>query len=97
MKVLDVNDGQYQNFDDAQTRKIMLREYMNDKFKDYVVDLRKNHFEVAVYEEELFRHFQKEADLIAELTIKAQQPDSLTRQREKDLEKWMPPPMMPTE
>jgi len=97
VKVLDVNDGLYQYFDDPQTRKIALREYLNDKFNDYVVDLRKNHYEVAVYEDVLFKHFQKEAELVAELTKKAQEPDSVTRQREKDLEKWMPPPVMPTE
>ncbi len=42
---------------------------MQKKFNDYVVDLRQNQFDVAVYDDELNRHFQKEADYIAELNF----------------------------
>ena len=92
VKVLDVKDAQFQNFDDPQTRNLTLRLYMKNKLNDYVVELRKNHFEVAVYEDELNRHFQKEADYIAELNIKARQQDSITRQRVEDMQKWITPP-----
>ena len=90
--MLDVNDAQYQNFDDAQTRNLTLRLYMKNRFNDYVVDLRKNHFKVAVFDDELTRQFQKQADFIAELNVKAQQQDSVTRQRVEDMQKWITPP-----
>jgi parvulin-like peptidyl-prolyl isomerase len=92
VKVLDVRDAQLQNFDEAQTRRLTLRLYMQKKFSDYVVDLRKNQFKVAVYEEELNRNFQKEADYIAELTVKAKEQDSITKQRLGDMQKWVTPP-----
>jgi len=90
--VLDVNDAQLQNFDDAQTRQFTLRLYMQEKFNAYVVDLRKNHFKVAVYDDELNRQFQKQADFIAELSIKAKQQDSVTKQRVEEMQKWITPP-----
>jgi len=89
VKVLDVNDALYQNFDDPQVRNLTLRLYMRNKINDYVIDLRKNHFEVAVYEAELNRNFQKEADYIAELNIKAKEQGSVTQQRLEDLQKYI--------
>jgi alkyl hydroperoxide reductase subunit AhpC len=64
---------------------------MQEKFNDYVVDLRKNHFKVAVYQDELTRNFQKEVDMIAELNEKAKQEGSITEQRQKDLQKYLQP------
>lgn len=92
VKVLDVNDALYQNFDDPQVRQLTLRLYMQKKFSDYVIELRKNHFEVAVYEDELNKNFQREADYIAELTTKAKEQDSVTEQRIEDLQKYITPP-----
>ena len=89
VKVLDVLDGRYQNIDDAETRKRTLRMYLKEKINNYVVDLRKNEFEVVVYDDELTRRFQKEADFIAELNKKAVQEGSITEQRQKDLQKWI--------
>jgi hypothetical protein len=89
VKVLDVNDAQYQDFDDPQVRNLTLRLYMRNKLNDYVVDLRKNHFEVAVYEAELNRNFQTEADYVAELNIKAKEQGSVTQQRIEDLQKYI--------
>ena len=97
VKVLDVSDAKHQNFDDPQTHKLTLRLYMKNKFNDYVVDLRKNHFEVAVYDDELTRRFQKEADYIAELTVKSKQQGSITQQRVEDMQKYITPPMPPSE
>lgn len=91
VKVLDVNDAQNQNFDDPQTRKHALRLYMKNKFNDYVVDLRENQFDVAVYDNELTRQFQKQADFIAELNQKSKEQDSITKQRVEDMQKWITP------
>ena len=55
-----------------------------------MIDLRKNDFDVVVYDDELARHFQKEADFMAELNKKAAQEGSVTDQREKDMQKWIP-------
>ncbi len=95
VKVLDVNDAQLQNFDDQQTHQATLRLYMQKKFNDYVVDLRQNQFDVAVYDSELNKHFQKEADFIAELTLKSKEQDSVTKQRLKELQKYITPPPPP--
>jgi len=92
VKVLDVKDAQYQNFDDPQVSRLTLRMYMKNKFNDYVIDLRKNQFAVAVYQDELNRHFQKEADYIAALTVKSKEPGSITEQRTKEMQKWITPP-----
>ena len=92
VKVLDVNDAQNQNFDDPQTRKHALRLYMKNKFNDYVVDLRQNHFEVAVFDDELTRQFQKQADYIAELNVKAKEQGSVTQQRLEELQKYIVTP-----
>ena len=91
VKVLDVNDAQFQNFDEPRTRQLTLRLYMQKKFNDYVVDLRQNQFDVAVYDSELKNHFQKEADFIAELNVKAQKQNSVTKQRVQDMQKWITP------
>ena len=92
VKVLDVNDAQLQNFDDSQTRQATLRLYMQKKFNDYVVDLRQNQFDVAVYDDELNKHFQKEADFIAELTLKSKEAGSVTQQRLEDMQKYITTP-----
>jgi parvulin-like peptidyl-prolyl isomerase len=92
VKVLDVNDAQYQNFDDPQVQNLALRLYMRNKLNDYVIALRKNDFEVEVYEAELNRNFQKEADYIAELNVKAKEQGSVTQQRLEDLQKYIVTP-----
>jgi len=93
VKVLDVMDVQYENIDDPQTYQLTQRRYMQEKFNDYVKDLRKNHFKVAVYEDVLTQNFQKEADMIAALNKKAREEGSITEQRQKDLQKYMEPAM----
>jgi hypothetical protein len=66
-----VDDAQLQHFDDPQTRQSTLWLYLQNKLNHYVVDLRQNHFDVAVYDNELNKHFQNEADYIAKLNLKA--------------------------
>jgi hypothetical protein len=46
----------------------------------------------VVYDDELTRQFQKEADFIAELNKKAVQQGSVTEQRLKDMQKWITTP-----
>jgi len=92
VKVLDVLDARYENFDDAETHKRTLRMYLKEKLDQYVVVLRKDRFEVAVYDDELTRRFQKEADFIAELNKKAVQEGSVTEQRQQELQQWMVTP-----
>ena len=92
VKVLEVLDARYQNIDDAETRKRTLRMYMKEKKDAYVVDLRKSRYEVVVYNDELTRRFQQEADMIAELNKKAVQEGSVTKQRQEELQKYIVTP-----
>ena len=64
---------------------------MQSKLNDYVVNLRKNNFRVAVYEDELNKNFQNEADYIAALNIKSKEQGSVTSQRLQDMQKWITP------
>jgi hypothetical protein len=52
-----------------------------------VQGLRKDDFTVQVYEDNLVRLAQKEADMIARLTEQAAQPGSRTEQRVEELKK----------
>ena len=92
VKVLDVLDARYENFDDPETHKRTLRMYLKEKLDNYVIDLRQNRFEVVVYDDELTRRFQKEADFIAELKKKAVQEGSVTEQRQQELQQWIATP-----
>jgi len=92
VKVLDVLDARYENIEDAETRKLTQRMYLKEKLNNYVIDLRKNRFDVVVYDDELTRQVQKEADFIAELNKKAAQPGSVSEERLKDMQKWIVPP-----
>jgi parvulin-like peptidyl-prolyl isomerase len=93
VKVLDVKDAKNENIDDPETRKLTKRMYLDEKLSQYVVDLRKNSFDVEVYDDVLARQFQKEVDYIAELNKRAEQEGSITKQRQKELDEWMTPPM----
>jgi hypothetical protein len=89
VKVLDVQDAQLINLGEPQTRRMTLRLYMGEKLDNYVIELRKNKFKVAVYEDELARQFKREAEFIAGLTEKAAKEGSVTSEREADLKKLM--------
>ena len=92
IKVLDVRDAQMQDFDEPQTRRKTLRSYMKQKLDEYVINLRKNHFKVAVFDDVLHQRFQEEADMVAQLSAKAQKKDSVTEKRIEDLQKWIGKP-----
>jgi len=94
VKVLAVVAAQVENLDNPQTRERAFRAYMQDRLHNYLVDLRKNYYEVAVYEDELQRQFQREADFIAELSAKDQQEGSATEQRIEEMQKWITQPTL---
>jgi parvulin-like peptidyl-prolyl isomerase len=85
VKVLDVRDAKFDDFEDEATQKLTRRRYIHDQLDTYVMDLRKNAFTVQVYEDNLVRLAQKEADMVARLTEQAAQPGSKTEQRVKEL------------
>ena len=84
-KVLDVADARFDDFNDDATRKLTRRRYIHDKLDQYVMELRKNDFTVKVYEDNIIRLAQKEADMVARLTEQASQPGSRTEQRLEEL------------
>jgi hypothetical protein len=86
VKVLDVVDAQHDSLDDPETRKLVFRAYMKDRFDDYIADLRKERFEVVVYNDELDRRFQDEADFIAEQNRKAGEEGSTAPQLTEELQ-----------
>jgi parvulin-like peptidyl-prolyl isomerase len=92
VKVQEVRDAQFQSFDDTGARERTFRLYMQEKLNNYVVDLRKNSFQVAVYDDVLTGQIQNQANYIAELNKKAVQKGSVTEQRAKDLQKWIGAP-----
>ncbi len=87
LKVLDVTDEKFGSLKDNETRKLTRRRYIHDQLNQYVMDLRKDAFKVAVFEENLVRLSQQEADMIARLSEKAAQPGSKTEQRIEELNK----------
>jgi peptidyl-prolyl cis-trans isomerase C len=90
VKVLDVSDAEFDSFDDKATQKLARRRYIHDQLDTYVQDLRKNDFTVEVYEDNLVRLAQQEADMVARLTEEAAKPGSRTEQRVEEFKKLMP-------
>lgn len=91
VKVLDVQDAQYQYFEEPEARRKAQRMYMREKMDAYVIELRKNRFVVSVDDDALARHFQEEAEYIAGLQEKAAEEGSVTQQRQEELQKWIQP------
>jgi len=92
LKVLAVIEAQPESLDNPQTRERAFRAYMQDKLNDYVVDLRRNHFKVEVYQDELQRQFKREAEFIAELKRKEQQENPVSAQPLEELQKFISTP-----
>ena len=74
---------------DRGARKLTRRRYIHDQLDTYVMDLRKNDFTVEVYEDNMVRLAQQEADMVARLTEQAAQPGSKTEQRVEELKKMI--------
>lgn len=68
VKVVDLQEAQFTDFEDEATRKATRRLYLKEALGDYVVGLRKSDFSVVVYDENLKRLFQEEAQWIAAKT-----------------------------
>ena len=91
MLVQDVKDAVYTDFAELTTRNLVRRRYLDEKLNAYTVELRKNAFSVEVYQANLIRLAQLEADMIGRLTEKAQQPGSVTEERIKELRQYLKP------
>jgi peptidyl-prolyl cis-trans isomerase C len=91
LRVLDVSDAKFDNFEDEETQKLARRRYIHDQLDAYVMDLRKNAFTVEVYEDNLVRLAQMEADMVARLAEQAAQPGSETEKRVGELQKLLKP------
>jgi parvulin-like peptidyl-prolyl isomerase len=89
LKVLDVSDAQFDDFEEEATRKLTRRRYIHDQLDAYVTGLRKNGFTVKVFEDNLLRLAQQEADMVARMTQQAAEPGSRTEQRVEELKKFM--------
>ena len=92
LKVLAVVAAREQNLEDPQTRQRVFRAYMQDRLNNYIVDLRKNHFVVTVYQDELQRQFQREAEFIADLKSKAQPDGFVTEQHIEEIQQSITQP-----
>jgi len=68
VKVLDLREAHYTDIEDEDTRKVTRRMLIKQKMNDYVVGLRTNEFPVVVYNDNLNRLFQEEAQWIAAKT-----------------------------
>lgn len=90
--VQDVRDAENTDLSEERTRKMTRRMYLHEKLDEYVVDLRKDVFDVEVDEDKFIRLAQEEADMVKEMSERAKQPGSITEQRQKDLQKWIGDP-----
>ncbi|MGD8854413.1 MAG: peptidyl-prolyl cis-trans isomerase [Gammaproteobacteria bacterium] len=91
LRVLDVREAQYADLDDEATRKHVRRRYIHERLDGYVADLRKDRFEVQVYEDVLVSLAQREADMVKQLAEKAGESDSMTKQRVRELQEMLKP------
>jgi hypothetical protein len=89
VKIQEVKDAEFTDINNEGTRKLTRRSYLHDKMNAYVVDLRKNDFEVEVYQDRLVQLAQQEADMVKALNEKAGLPGSVTKQRLKEMKEFM--------
>jgi peptidyl-prolyl cis-trans isomerase C len=89
VKVLDVIAARFENLNDPQTRDRTFKAYMQVKMDNYVADLSKNHFTVAVYSDVLERYLQQEADAIAEHSQPAEQEPPASARRIEEMQQWL--------
>jgi peptidyl-prolyl cis-trans isomerase C len=93
VRVLDLRDAKYTDFNDEKTRKLVRRDYLKKKVNEYTAELRKSQFPVEVYQDRLLALEQLEADMVKDLAAKSHEPGSVTQQRIKELNKLARPPM----
>ena len=68
VKMLDLREAHFTDIEDEDTRKVTRRMLMKQKMDDYAVGLRTSGFPVLVYNDNLNRLFQEEAQWIAAKT-----------------------------
>jgi parvulin-like peptidyl-prolyl isomerase len=85
LRVTDVREVPYADLSQPGTRKRMRRAYIHEKLDASAMTLRRNDFEV--YEENLTRLAQTEADMVRRLAEQAAQPGSVTQQRLQELQR----------
>lgn len=88
--VQDVRDAENTDLEEPRTYRLARRSYLHDKLNEYVVNLRKNDFEVEVYEDVIVRLAQQEADMVRQMTEKSHEPGSVTKQRLEEMQKIFP-------
>jgi parvulin-like peptidyl-prolyl isomerase len=84
--VQDVRDAENSDLEDARTHKLTQRKYIHEKLDEYVVNLRKNDFDVEVYEDVILRLAQQEADMVKQMQEQAEAPGSVTKQRLEEMQ-----------
>lgn len=89
VKVLEVKDARFTNFDDEATRRLTRRKYLHEKVDAYTADLRKSRFPVEVYQERLVQLEQQEADAVKALARQADEPGSVTHERVRELNRFI--------
>ena len=87
--VLDIRDPQNADIANETTRIHTRRRYIHEKLDEYVVGLRKDKYEVKVFEDTITRLAQQEVDMVEQLTERAQDPNSITRQRLEEMQTIM--------
>mgnify|MGYP001823794284 FL=1 len=95
MRVTDVREAQREDLNEAATRKEARRQYIHDRLNKYTANLREKDFTVEVYEDKILQLAQAEADMVAQLAEQAGEPDSVTQERIKELQKFITPPQRP--
>jgi parvulin-like peptidyl-prolyl isomerase len=93
VRVLEIRDAKYSDFNDQETRKLVRRDYLKNKVDEYTAELRKSQFPVEVYQDRLLAFEQQEADMVKDLAKKSHEPGSVTQQRIKELNKLVRPSM----
>jgi parvulin-like peptidyl-prolyl isomerase len=84
--VQDVRDAENDDLEDARTRKLTQRKYIHEKLDEYVINLRKNDFDVEVYQDTLIKLAQQEADMVRQMQEQAEAPGSVTKQRIEEMQ-----------
>ena len=82
-----MRDARFTDIGEEETRSTTRRLYLKQKLSDYVVELRKDQFPVVVYEDNLKRLFQAEAQMIAAKTREMEANPERARQLLEELQK----------
>ncbi len=89
--VQDVRDAENTDITEERTQRLAKRRYIHEKLDDYVVKLRMDDFKVEVYQDNMIRLAQQEADMVKQMNEQAQEAGSVTEQRLEELQKFIQP------